>query len=395
MAPLVLPLPVLTLDEAKALEQVLLEKDPAVFANVKKEAFSGLALKEFVEKLGVAPYEGKSAEKIGAALLEHRLMHNVNDDADFDVQGKYRLISQESYEVQALHLAFSTFIQNAKFQGKILWKHSFFFGMVERYIPVYATMDDSKLRLFKSQSAASAPIAEYLVNKMTEMKECNNCKQDWYCFDIKFRSGESITLCADHSKRQEGWMVTLSSLGVNLKKIQEVGDEEIEKVNSIYELSARRLNSQEIVPFSAYKGKVCMVVNVSTLCGLTPQYADLQKLHEKYSSKGLVIIGFPVNQFGNQEPGKEDEIAQFAKTKFGVQFEMMEKTECNGPHAHPVFRFVKARLNGVMGNSVKWNFTKFVCDRNGLPVRRYAPTTTPLSFEDDIVELLNQSAKSN
>ena len=98
-----------------------------------------------------------------------------------------------------------------------------------------------------------------------------------------------------------------------------------------------------------------MVVNVSTLCGLTPQYAELQTLYEKYKDRGFRILAFPVNQFGNQEPGTEEEIAKFAKTKFNVTFDMFEKSDCNGKNAHPVFRFVKSKLGGVLGTPVKWN----------------------------------------
>jgi len=382
----------LTLEESQELENLMLgnKEYASQFSNT---AFSGWTFKDFVDALG-AKYESKDVMKIGQALLEHRVMHNVDDSGDFTLSGKYRLISQETDQIQALHMTLGSLISQAKFQGQVIAKSSWLFGLINSETPAYAVLNASKLLLFRSLSAASEPFLEYLVSDMVEMKECPDCKQDWYCFEVKMRKGNTLTLCADHSKRQEGWMSALGDLGVNLKKIYEAGDEEIDKHISLFEFSARRLNSKEVVNFSDFKGKVCLVVNVSSLCGLTPQYKELQVLFDKYKDQGFRIIAFPVNQFGNQEPGKEDEIVTFCSTKYHVTFDLFEKTDCNGSNAHPVFRFVKRKLGGVFGTSVKWNFTKFLCDANGLPVKRYAPITTPMSFENDIVELLQQAKSS-
>jgi len=131
-----------------------------------------------------------------------------------------------------------------------------------------------------------------------------------------------------------------------------------------------------------------MIVNTASQCGLTPQYEGLEKLHQKYKDKGLVILGFPCNQFGNQESGTNTEIEEFCLVNYGVSFLMFEKIDVNGKNAHPLFLFLKSELGGLLGQDIKWNFTKFVIDKNGQPVRRYPPTTKPEKIESYIQELL-------
>lgn len=139
--------------------------------------------------------------------------------------------------------------------------------------------------------------------------------------------------------------------------------------------------------FADLDGKVALVVNVASKCGLTPQYEGLQKLHEKYD--GLAVLGFPCNQFGAQEPGDAEEIAQFCKVNFGVSFPLMAKVDVNGPDASPVFDWMKGEAKGLLGSkTIKWNFTKFLIDREGNVVRRYAPTDRPESIAADIEKLL-------
>ena len=138
-----------------------------------------------------------------------------------------------------------------------------------------------------------------------------------------------------------------------------------------------------------FAGKVLLIVNTASHCGFTPQYAGLQKLHETYGPRGLVVIGFPCNQFGAQEPGSADEIAGFCQRNYGVDFILAEKVEVNGSGAHPLFRHLTAALPGVLGSeAIKWNFTKFLVDRNGQPVSRHAPTTSPAAMARDIEALL-------
>lgn len=141
--------------------------------------------------------------------------------------------------------------------------------------------------------------------------------------------------------------------------------------------------------FADFAGKVLLIVNTASHCGFTPQYAGLQKLHETYGPRGLVVIGFPCNQFGAQERGSAAEIAGFCQRNYGVDFILAEKVDVNGSGAHPLFRHLTAALPGVLGSeAIKWNFTKFLVDRNGQPVSRHAPTTSPAAMARDIEALL-------
>ena len=140
---------------------------------------------------------------------------------------------------------------------------------------------------------------------------------------------------------------------------------------------------------SAYQGKVVLVVNTASQCGFTPQFEGLEKLYEEYVDQGLVVLGFPCNQFGGQEPGEAAEIAAFCKTKFDVRFPMFAKIEVNGANAHPLYRWLKTEAKGLLGSeAIKWNFTKFLVDRDGRAVARYAPNATPEAIRPDIEQLL-------
>lgn len=153
--------------------------------------------------------------------------------------------------------------------------------------------------------------------------------------------------------------------------------------NNFYELKATSLQGREI-SMSDYKGKVVLIVNTASKCGFTPQYEGLEALNLKYKDKGLVILGFPCNQFLKQEPGTSEEIEQFCKINYGVSFQLFEKINVNGPNTHPVYLFLKNALPG----KITWNFNKFLLDRNGVPVKRYPSQTTPKELEKDIEELL-------
>lgn len=157
---------------------------------------------------------------------------------------------------------------------------------------------------------------------------------------------------------------------------------------SIYDFSANKLNGQEI-HLSDFKDKTIVVVNTASKCGLTPQYEGLEDLYKKYKDEGLVILGFPCNQFGSQEKGNSDEIQEFCQVNYGVSFPMFEKIEVNGKGAHPLYKYLKSKLGGgILGSAIKWNFTKFVIDKSGRPVKRFAPTTKPSKMEDYIKEIL-------
>jgi glutathione peroxidase len=133
-----------------------------------------------------------------------------------------------------------------------------------------------------------------------------------------------------------------------------------------------------------FKGKTVLIVNTATKCGLAPQFDGLENLHQKYKDKGLVILGFPCNQFQNQEPETNETVEQACRLNFGVTFQLTEKIDVNGKNTHPVFKFLKNELNGFFGNRIKWNFTKFLINPEGMPVKRYAPTTKPSAIEKDI-----------
>lgn len=157
---------------------------------------------------------------------------------------------------------------------------------------------------------------------------------------------------------------------------------------TVYEYTAKSVRGEEI-PLSRYEGKVLLIVNTASQCGFTPQYKGLQELYEKYRDRGLEILGFPCNQFGGQEPGDESDIASFCEVNYGVTFPLFAKIDVNGDNAHPLFRYITKTAPGILGSkSIKWNFTKFLVDRNGQPIKRYASTDAPESLEKDIAKLL-------
>ena len=155
----------------------------------------------------------------------------------------------------------------------------------------------------------------------------------------------------------------------------------------IYDFKVKDAKGEE-VDLSSYKGKVLLVVNTATGCGFTPQYDGLQDLYEKYAEKGFEILDFPCNQFGHQAPGTEEEIVDFCQSRYGVTFKQFAKIDVNGENQSPVYKYLKSEKKGVMGENIKWNFTKFLIDREGNVIDRYAPTTTPEKIEEKIKELL-------
>lgn len=157
---------------------------------------------------------------------------------------------------------------------------------------------------------------------------------------------------------------------------------------SIYEFSARDIKGEE-TSMADYQGKVLLVVNTASKCGFTPQFEGLQALRDQLGDKGFEVLGFPCNQFMNQDPGNDDAISQFCSLNYGVNFPMFAKVEVNGDGTHPLFRFLKKEAKGLMGSEkVKWNFTKFLVNREGQVVRRYAPTAKPADIRADIEKLL-------
>lgn len=154
-----------------------------------------------------------------------------------------------------------------------------------------------------------------------------------------------------------------------------------------YEFSARDMSGQDI-KMEEYKGKVIIVVNTASKCGFTPQFAGLETLYETYREKGLEILGFPCNQFASQDPGTNEEIQEFCQLNYGVSFTMFQKIDVNGEQAHPLFAFLKEEKKSLLGKDIKWNFTKFLIDREGNVVKRFAPSTAPEKMMRDIEKLL-------
>ena len=156
---------------------------------------------------------------------------------------------------------------------------------------------------------------------------------------------------------------------------------------TVYDFSARSLAGQEM-PLKQFEGKALLIVNTASACGFTPQYKGLEGLQQKLAPRGFSVLGFPCNQFGSQEPGDAAQIENFCSTNYAVTFPMFEKIEVNGSDAHPLYKYLKSERPGLLGSSIKWNFTKFVIDRFGKVVARHAPTTKPETLTKEIEALL-------
>ncbi|MCG2607524.1 glutathione peroxidase [Acinetobacter sp. SM34] len=154
-------------------------------------------------------------------------------------------------------------------------------------------------------------------------------------------------------------------------------------MTNIYQFEAELLDGKN-KSFADYQGKVLLIVNTASKCGFTPQFAGLEKLYEKYKDQGLEVLGFPCNQFGGQDPGSNEQIGAFCQKNYGVNFPMFAKVDVKGPEAHIIFRYLTNNSKGVLGNGIKWNFTKFLINKKGEVINRYAPTTKPEDLERDI-----------
>ena len=158
-------------------------------------------------------------------------------------------------------------------------------------------------------------------------------------------------------------------------------------MTSIYDFSAKSLAGEE-TPLKRFEGKVLLIVNTASACGFTPQYKGLEALQQKYGARGFSVLGFPCNQFGRQEPGSAAEIGQFCASNYAVSFPMFDKIDVNGGNAHPLYQYLRHEKSGLLGSSIKWNFTKFLIDRSGKVVARFAPTATPDGLKKDIEAML-------
>jgi len=161
----------------------------------------------------------------------------------------------------------------------------------------------------------------------------------------------------------------------------------LDGMTTIHEFSATSIDGIER-QLVDYKGKVVLVVNTASQCGFTGQYKGLEELYRTYADRGLVVLGFPCDQFGHQEPGDEEEIATFCERNFGVTFPLFSKIDVNGPDAHPLYQWLRSEKSGLVGDKIRWNFTKFLVDTEGNVVERYGSRTTPAQIADDIESLL-------
>lgn len=163
---------------------------------------------------------------------------------------------------------------------------------------------------------------------------------------------------------------------------------------SIYDYAVDNIRGEK-VSLENYKGKPMLIVNTASKCGFTPQFAGLQNLYDEFKDHDFEILGFPSNQFGQQDPGSNEEISEFCQLNYGVTFPMFEKLEVKGSSAHPLFQYLSKEAPGILGSkAIKWNFTKFLIDSNGKPVKRYSPQTTPDKIEADIHELLKNDTST-
>lgn len=158
-------------------------------------------------------------------------------------------------------------------------------------------------------------------------------------------------------------------------------------MTNVYDFSAETLTDGEI-SLKDFQGKVLLIVNTASACGFTPQYKGLEALHEALSLRGFAVLGFPCNQFGGQEPGNAKQIKEFCASNYSLTFPMFAKIDVNGDNAHPLYKYLKSEKSGLLGSSIKWNFTKFLVDRTGKVVGRYAPTTKPEGLTKEIEALL-------
>jgi len=156
---------------------------------------------------------------------------------------------------------------------------------------------------------------------------------------------------------------------------------------TIYDFEAKLITGEKKA-LRDYEGQVLLIVNTATKCGFSPQLKGLEKLHERYKDKGFEVLGFPCNQFANQEPGSNEEVAKSCKLDYGVSFPLFEKIDVNGENAHPLYKFLTQQARGVLSERIKWNFTKFLIDREGQVVKRFAPTAKPEKIESHVKDLL-------
>jgi glutathione peroxidase len=408
------PVALLSLEDAQTLVEdikssgLIARRGASLLWSSNENCFLGTDLVQFLlngvkdKSKSYAAKDVENAVAIAQSLLDHRLAHHISDEHVFKNEPLlYRFFIHESAHIQKEASLLDERVANATLAGYLKFRSTHIFSgpkFADCYVilklnpkdagPSSPTTTPGVLYVYSLRSAPTPFLTLQVQDCTCDMTECVDCLAGAYCFTLSTnkldsKSKAEFTFCAKNSKQMEAWMFTLQSGGVQFKKVEEG----VVKATSLFELSANDLMTNEVIPLSNFKGKVCLVTNVSSKCGLAPKdYPVFVELHKKYASRGLVILAFPSNQF-NQELATPEEIRKFVDG-YGVEFPMFAKIMVNGEGAHPVFKFLKQNFGGVLGSSIKWNFTKFLCDREGKPVKRYSPLTSPTSFEADIVELL-------
>jgi len=316
---------------------------------------------------------------LGQQLMDADFIHHVHDAHTFkDDNLFYRFREDEDNSSKGPSVAKVLKEGVVAIEGVLDVKSGLFWN--KRYFVLRA--DEVKLYYFETNLSSAPSRIIDLSNSELEVAECS-CKTGSYCFTIKEKK-RSYVLCTDHSKVQLAWLQALTELGVKFleEKIDPMG-------NSIFDFNANDIDGNHC-PLAKFAGNVCLVVNVASYWGLTDvHYEQLQGLYLELHDQGFEILAFPCNQFGRQEPKSNKEIKQFVVDK-GATFPLFEKIYVNGKKAHPIYNFLRAKIGGIMGSSIKWNFTKFLCDRNGIPIERYSPPTKPYDIKNDILELLKK-----
>ncbi|RLN93195.1 hypothetical protein BBJ28_00003011 [Nothophytophthora sp. Chile5] len=339
------------------------------------EFFDALVLSGFVSPL-------RERDAVNAKKLE-----SFADDKGFFVptdsqlNGRANLNTASVWEVRDDAIQAGTVVKPAKSYAAYAKKRM---GYAALDVSCYAVVNDKHkcLYLFESDHALQ------FSSKMDLSIEATVQFDETLAFGIRVTgTAGSVVFSVESKELQDAWLNSIINAGAQYREAFNLA---AETVKSLYDLKDFDMAGKE-VSMEKYRGKVVLVVNVSTLCALTPiNYPQLAKLDAKYRDQGLEILAFPCNQFAGQEPGTHEEILEFVK-KYNCQFQFFEKHDVNGAGARPVFTYLKAQLPGAFGNFIKWNFTKFLVDRNGQPYRRYAPKDGPLSFEEDIKTLLEQT----
>lgn len=364
-------------------EGVLIKNRTAWFTSYPKCFVGSAAVDWMVEKNKAK--DRVEAVAFGEQLIQADLVHHVSDNAGFSDDKAWFRFRADDEQYDGMSFYGQSKLAACLKAGPV--QHKKGFGWDNRAAVVLS--EPAQFMQYDSVYASKPSKIISLKQAALDLAECEDCKKDFHCFSLSGGDDQiRHVYCTKQSKDQQAFMEALTTLGVTLQR-----EDLHSTANSLFEFNASRVDGT-VVQFSEYTGKVCMVVNVASYWGLTKaHYEQFVALYEKYHDQGFEILAFPSNEFGKQEPKSNEEIQKFV-ADFGVKFPVFAKTTVNGKHAHPVFNFLRAKLTGLLGAYIKWNFTKFLCDRDGIPIKRYAPPTKPNDCEEDIVALLNKPASN-